>query len=327
MSGIQQIKPQVLVRRSPVPGNRSHAPGLLLRQTIEQRILPHLLGLHPPDHDAAVARTPGGIAALAQHAASGHPEPMFARVAALLHAGMTPETLCLDVLAPAARHLGELWMLDECDFIDVTIGVARLQQALHLLSPMAGAAARRRGRQPSILMVPVPGEQHSFGLNMAADFFRRAGWNVASGMSPRLDGLQALVRARHFDVVGFSASCDRHAEMLARGLHGVRQASINTRVVTMVGGPLCGSHPGLVTQLGADAVVTDGSKAPALAALLLRDQEDQHTPAAGHAGPAARMTVPGELQHSDRRASSSANGDRVRQSRSRHHQENRVGGI
>ena len=307
--------------------------GLLLRQTIEQRVVPHLLALHPPAREAAPMQpaltepfTQEEIAALARCAVGGRPEPMFDSLTALLQSGVTPEALCLDVLAPAARHLGDLWLQDECHFVDVTIGVARLHQALRRLAPLVRARAGRAMRVRSILMVPVPGEQHHFGLAMAADFFRRAGWSVSSGMSPRLEALRALVRARYFDVVGFSASCDRHAEMLASALRQVRQSSLNTAVVTMVGGPLFALQPELAIQLGADAVATEGGDAPALAASMLPDPGDHHRSEPGQVSRRAGIAVSGEPEHSDRRASSSTNGDRVRQPRSGDHQKDRSGG-
>ena len=42
--------------------------------------------------------------------------------------GMPVETLYLDLLAPAARHLGELWCADACDFASVTLALGRLQE-------------------------------------------------------------------------------------------------------------------------------------------------------------------------------------------------------
>lgn len=150
-------------------------PSLLLRQTIDERVLPHLLKLHPPAHPTMLPVDPERIAALAHHAAKGDPASLFSDLEMLRDAGTTADALCLEVLAPAARHLGELWERDEFDFVEVTIGVTRLQQALRRLAPAHQPKLARRSRLPSILMLPVPGEHHHFGLAMAADFFRRAG--------------------------------------------------------------------------------------------------------------------------------------------------------
>jgi len=49
--------------------------------------------------------------------------------------GASLEAICLGLLAPAARRLGELWEEDECNFMQVTVGLCRLHQLLRELSP------------------------------------------------------------------------------------------------------------------------------------------------------------------------------------------------
>jgi hypothetical protein len=56
----------------------------------------------------------------------------------------------------------------------------------------------------SILLVPTPGEQHTFGLAMVAELFRKQGWEVVGGPYDLGDSPQVLVAQRSFDVVGFS---------------------------------------------------------------------------------------------------------------------------
>jgi len=69
-----------------------------------------------------------------------------------------------------------LWDNDECDFIDVTLGVARLQKLLatfngsHLLP---GLDMRRQ-----VLLAMTPGDQHYFGASMVERFLQAAGWSV-----------------------------------------------------------------------------------------------------------------------------------------------------
>lgn len=336
MSGIRQTKVHPPASRTTASGLDPRCwpelaiadvprPGLLLRDTVAQRIVPHLLHLHPP-HMPETAVMPDDIAALARHAAKGDPARVLARLEYLLDSGTTADALCLEVLAPAARHLGTMWEQDEYSFTEVTIGVARLHEALRRLSPTPQVPRIGVNRPPSILMVPVPGEQHHFGLAMAAGFFQRAGWAVTSGLFPQLDTLQTIVRTRHFDVVGFSASAERHVEMLARGLRAVRQHSVNPRVLTMVGGPLFLSNPGLPLQLGADSVATDGAQAPAQAAHLLLDQGDPPRAARARVGPPPNRMAQGEPDHRERRAAPSTAGHRAPQPRSRDRQAHRAGG-
>ncbi len=333
MTGIQQIdaslsasailKAEVRSRSSRLAGGiKAPARGFLLRGTIEHRILPHLLSLHPPQAIGVV--TDSDVVALARHAAAKDATPMFLALEEMLAAGMSVEALCLDLLAPAARHLGTLWEQDEYHFTDVTAGVARLQQALRRLLPAAQANARYSHSLPRILMLPVPGEQHRFGLAMAADFFHRAGWTVCSGMSPGLDALPGLVRTRRFDVVGFSASCERHVPMLVRAVRVVRETSCNTQVVTMVGGPLFTMHPEIGLQLGADLMATDGALAPAQAAISLRERRERPRSADCPAVP-ARLTALGEPRHSDRSAHLHDDGDSAAGPRRGEHRENRTG--
>lgn len=188
-----------------------------------------------------------------------------------MHERGTPvETLYLDLLAPTARRLGELWCEDSCDFTDVTVGLGRLQEVLHELSPLFRAEVEPHERGRRVLLMPVPGEQHSFGLHMVAEFFRRTGWDVWSGsqISSGADLVQ-LVRSEWFAVVGLSLACETRIDALATGIRALRRASRNRAIGVLVGGPLFIEHPELVARVGADATAIDGGQAPMQAHNLL----------------------------------------------------------
>ncbi|MFZ1428352.1 MAG: cobalamin B12-binding domain-containing protein [Geminicoccaceae bacterium] len=188
-----------------------------------------------------------------------------------MHGRGTPvETLYLDLLAPTARRLGELWCEDNCNFTDVTVGLGRLQEVLHELSPLFRAEVEPHERGRRVLLVPVPGEQHSFGLHMVAEFFRRTGWDVWSGsqISSGSDLVQ-LVRSEWFAVVGLSLACETRVDALATGIRALRRASRNRAIGVLVGGPLFIDHPELVARVGADATAIDGGQAPMQAQNLL----------------------------------------------------------
>ena len=104
--------------------------------------------------------------------------------------GASPDMLYIGILSDAARELGELWTADRCDFVQVTVGLGRLQQVARHLSPSFQADATRRSAAASILLLPAPGEQHTFGLLILSEFFHRAGWIVAGGAS--LEGLRRV---------------------------------------------------------------------------------------------------------------------------------------
>jgi methanogenic corrinoid protein MtbC1 len=86
------------------------------------------------------------------------------------------EDVCLDHLAPAARCLGEWWETDRLPFTDVTMATARIQSMLRRMPTGRGHIAAFAGN--GAVFCAVPGEQHTLGVMMAADLFRRNGWDV-----------------------------------------------------------------------------------------------------------------------------------------------------
>lgn len=247
----------------------------LLSATLSEQIIPRLLQAHTHSDGASdfSAQTGRPISAadvkdLVRMVLLPDDRPARASVEAMRLRGIPVETLFIDLLALAARHLGELWEEDLCNFADVTVGVGRLQQAMRDLSPglvtrpPSGTTLRR------VLLLPSPGEQHTFGLVMVGDFFRSAGWDVAGGPVMSLD-IEAVVRREWFDVVGFSLASEVHLPRLAPAITAVRKASQNPRVGVLVGGPLFLRQAGLAAEVGADAVAINGSLAPEIAEKLV----------------------------------------------------------
>lgn len=175
--------------------------------------------------------------------------------------GVALEAVYLDLLAPVARRLGELWSADLCDFTAVTLGLWRLQQVARELSPAFRRDAEPRLIERRALLATVPGEQHTFGLTIVADFFRRAGWNVATEISASPEALVARVQRESFAIVGLSLSCGARLEGLASFIHALRRASRNRALGVMVGGPMLAEHPELAALVGADATAADGHSA------------------------------------------------------------------
>lgn len=174
------------------------------------------------------------------------------------------EAIYMDLLEPTARRLGVMWDEDLCDFADVTLGMGRLQQVLRAL----GSEFRRElecaqhGRR--LLLIPAPGEQHTFGLLIVADFFARDGWEVR-GCDAVGNGAFRAVREEWFDVVGLSAGCAGRLDVLAADIRAIRAASRNPAVGVLVGGPVFIAHPEYAARVGADGMAVDGRQAPGAA--------------------------------------------------------------
>ena len=173
----------------------------------------------------------------------------------------------LDLLAPVARQLGMMWEDDLCDFVQVTVGLLRLQKILANSSSSLGQDEVKRA--PRVLLVPGPGNQHSFGMSMVASFFQRAGWTGWSGVPASSAELLRRVSLERFSVIGFSVGDDRHLDALTSTIRAVRRTSRNREVGIMVGGPVFIAHPELVAMVGADTTASDGRQAVLQAQRLL----------------------------------------------------------
>jgi methanogenic corrinoid protein MtbC1 len=226
-----------------------------------------------PDAEAVVpSPTAEDVAKFARLILKRDTSDAFAFIEKLRARGVTAEVIYLDLLAPSARHLGDLWVADYCDFTEVTIGLGRLQQIMHELSYHFQRNATNLSHNRRVLLLPAPGEQHSFGLLMVSEFFRRSGWDVWSSPRSSDADVQELVQGQGFPLVGFSVSCERHLEDLARTISVVRKHSRNPDVAVMVGGPLVAGYPDMVSHVGADATATDARQAAARARKLLDRQ-------------------------------------------------------
>lgn len=182
--------------------------------------------------------------------------------------GLSVEMICVDLMAPTARRLGEYWLEDRCSFIDVTMGLGRLQRLLHSLSPSTPQIGRRGPARRALLM-PAIGEQHTFGLLIVAEFFLRAGWDVWGGpLSTKSDPI-AMVRDDWFDIVGLSIGNDRSLKGAKQQIANLRAASLNPNLGVLVGGAALLENPDLAEEIGADATAADGRDAPLLAERLV----------------------------------------------------------
>lgn len=181
-----------------------------------------------------------------------------------LEIGATVEQILEELLAPAARRLGDMWESDDCDFLGVTSASHRLQTAVRRLSQYAGV--ERQGH-PRALLAAVPGETHVLGLAIVRTYLEKCGWcaELADGSD-----VSDAVRRHSYELVAFSVTCDRFVYALAEAITRVRKASRNRNVFILVGGPLVASNPGLAARIGADAGAATPQEAVGVTRSLLR---------------------------------------------------------
>ena len=269
--------------------SESHAASL--SRIIESQIIPRLMLAHRAAQGAlplpgvdVQAPGPDAIAEFADIVVSNNVRVAAAYVQTQRANGMSLESVYIDLLSPTARHLGYLWENDLCDFTEVTAGLWRLQQLLHELSPAfqgdgSGAQSSTSAGLPwpkparRALLLPAPGDQHTFGLFMVSEFFRRADWDVWGELPASTQQLINTVREERFDMVGFSVGSELKLDELKFAIRAVRLESRNKNITVMVGGPIFVAHPEYVDLVGADMTAADGRDAVIFAEQLVAHAE------------------------------------------------------
>ena len=259
-----------------VPSARDRMASIV--RTIEQDIIPRLVQAHRPE--AAEAPVPAAHRRVTSADVLGFVQQVLApddggwqaMTERLLAEGMAVGDIYLHLLAPAAQELGRMWDEDLCSFTDVTVAVGRLQRVLRSLSPAFGQEVDHPQNGRRVLLVPAPGEQHTFGLTIVAEFFRRAGWEVVGDGESRSADPAALVRKEWFDVIGISVGSDARLDWLKSGIGAVRNASRNRGISVLVGGPSFAADLARVREVGADGSASDGQQAPVMAEQLLSER-------------------------------------------------------
>lgn len=271
-SGPSGTGPAYATMEAPMSGHRTER----LQRTIQNEIVPRLLLSHrvgpfSPALMSAAIRTlsEADVDEFVRAVRGVDDNQCIEFVRALVSSGASVESVYLDLLAPSAHRLGALWDNDECDFVEVTLAMGRMQRLLRDLSQVFLADAGRTDTVGNILLTCVPGEQHTLGIIMVGEFLLRDGWRVLVGAPWTESDLLEMVSVEWYDVVGFSVGCESRLGTLKREIRKLRDASRNPNVKVMVGGKVFLSDPSIVARVGADSASTDAREAPRVARSLL----------------------------------------------------------
>jgi methanogenic corrinoid protein MtbC1 len=115
------------------------------------------------------------------------------------------------------------------------------------------------------LLSATPGSTHTFGLTLLAEFFTRSGWDVQHEVATSWDNMRQYVGAQWFDMVGISVAKASDVDQLASAILSIRQVSMNSRLLVMVGGAAAGFVDNLAQASGADLTACDALSAVQLA--------------------------------------------------------------
>lgn len=244
---------------------------------MELELIPRLLNHartsgSSPEHAAhqAVVIATGDVQRFVAACLSHDEQRYPAIVTAFIDAGTSLERLCLELLAPAARAMGDMWEDDEVDFLEVTLGLGRMQRVVRDLGRRVAAETPISDDAGQALICGMPDEQHSLGIAMVAEFFVADGWGVTVGPPLGAEDVLHEVGAHWYDVIGLSAGLTERIPKIAEVIRDIRHASLNANLAVMVGGRAFLERPELVSGVGADASAPDAAQGPMVARTLVQ---------------------------------------------------------
>jgi methanogenic corrinoid protein MtbC1 len=247
-----------------------------LASLVEEEVIPRLMLAHAVDsyHGSIEGIEAVGnidLEAFVPLALECDARSLLIKLDDLIAQGVSVEAIMVEVLAPAARRLGEWWSQDRCDFVEVTMGLWRLQEVVRELSTRIppSLSVPDRGRLRRALFAAFPGEQHNFGAIMVGEMFHRNGWDVETLLAAEMPDLLVEIGRHHYDIIGLTVSCDCHRTRIPSAILAVRSVSRNPRVRVMIGGPIFVEDPALAAQFGADATAPDARQALVVAEALV----------------------------------------------------------
>lgn len=202
--------------------------------------------------------TPSDVTAFAELLITFEPSVAKRFIDAQVGRGHAVPDLLLDLCAPAAKTLGDMWLNDVCSFCDVTIGLSSLEQIiLHCAGP-AGSVEHQPARDRSVLLAPMPGNQHVFGMLIVKELFRRSGWTVRSPAATTEESLLAAVRQTRFSVLGLSLGSVKDLQSCQSLVKACRKESLNPKLLIMVGGHGIQEANMSTRMLDVDLIARDG---------------------------------------------------------------------
>lgn len=167
--------------------------------------------------------------------------------------GLPLSEVYIGYVTGAARRLGQMWDNDEVGFLQVTLATSRLTAIICGLKKVF--FDHEGGQNRRALFAACPGESHVMGVSMAADIFRRAGWEIDLEIGQDHDELLMAQHMGGYPVIGLSASSDAMILPLARFIRAARL--LTPGALIYVAGEITHLHADIAVTVGADGVLND----------------------------------------------------------------------
>ncbi|MEM1089690.1 MAG: hypothetical protein AAGI67_04880 [Pseudomonadota bacterium] len=171
--------------------------------------------------------------------------------------GVSMDTLYLGYFAGAAERLGECWAEDTRTFVEMTIASGRLHAIMRKLRRSMVPPLPNNSRHA--FFTAVPGEYHTLGVTIAADMFRRRGWDIEVETSKPHKELVSLFSRSDHQFLGISASRPDMIVSLAKLILDCRVSKPRAHI--MVSGHITDLEPNLGNLIDVDFIAQDAHSA------------------------------------------------------------------
>ena len=189
----------------------------------------------------------------------------------LLNNGLEIEKLYTELLQPVARQLGVYWEEDSLDFSTITLALWQIHQLMYFLSPEL-MGNRKAILKNKILLFSALGSQHTLGLFMLSEFFRKNGWQVQADPSPSEEDIALMIKENQFDIIGISIGSVDQKNSTKRIIRKIREKNGSFSKI-LIGGPLALQDKHLFKKVGADGQAQDAEEAIKMAEGFILEKE------------------------------------------------------
>jgi methanogenic corrinoid protein MtbC1 len=195
----------------------------------------------------------------------------WATVEDALAAGTSARRIYLAILTPAMHEIGALWETARIGVGQEQLATQITQSVLARLAPSleAAEATFATGALRTAVVAGTPGELHSIGARMVADFLEAAGWEVELlNVDAPAEEIVRAARDRAPDIVALSTALSFN--LLAAGRVFAALRGLATPPLLVAGGRAYEGLPDRALVAGADLFAADPESLLRELALRLR---------------------------------------------------------
>lgn len=222
-------------------------------EELDVRIYPELdpVARQMPGTEKAIRYRPALIQSLVDADPRTHRELMEE----LQRCEVPMQTLAIQLFAPVAARLGNLWCTDEADFMQIAVASTRLGMIINHLSHTSAKLVKERKAERRLLLARTRGTMHTIGVSIVATCFRDMGWEVDGGLDLEVDDnlYQKLLHSR-YQLLGISVGQVSDVTQCSEAIRRIHSTPVAQRTKIAIGGPAVGLQPEAFRSLGADIV-------------------------------------------------------------------------